>query len=210
MFNQFNGLMTRDDEVLWWIIIVTYFTFDAIYLHKWTHIKEAAHVFCTMPCHAMLFAFSFDFHVLDEVLPFLLRHTCAAVIGATNFAIYCSIQRQYFDTQSEQKWCCVEGAKVVLFDLCERQIDMRVWDEMHVRKIDYGRPIAWKNVTLISIFKRSSYHYRIELNHMLKLFVTNIFDEYPLLKKKLQFTLISMGFFSMLRLCDRISLGIFV
>lgn len=67
----------RDDEVLWWIIIVTYFTFDAIYLHKWTHIKEPVHIFrtvlCAMTCYAVLFTFSFDFsRVLDEVLRVLL------------------------------------------------------------------------------------------------------------------------------------------
>lgn len=70
---------TWDDEVLWWIIIVTYFTFDAIYLHKWTHIKESVRIFCStmlcramtshpMLCYAMLFTFSFDFsRVLGEV-----------------------------------------------------------------------------------------------------------------------------------------------
>lgn len=48
----------QNDEVLWWIIIVTYFTFDAIYLHKWTHIKESVHRFYipyhAIPCHATL------------------------------------------------------------------------------------------------------------------------------------------------------------
>lgn len=192
MFSHFNGLSSR-----WWSFMVDH---NRNIFHLWrnesaqmdTYQRICSYIlyavtWFAVPCHAMPFCLFFWLSCTRwSFTVFVLLHTCAAVIGATNFAIYCFIQRQRFDTQSEQKWRCGRGGKGGSFWFmwtsdwyaCVGRCASE-WE------IDYDRPTDWKNVTLISIFKRSPYHYdAIELHYMAKLFVTNIFDECSLLKKK--------------------------
>lgn len=190
MFNHSNGLSSR----WWWSFMVDH---NRSIFHLWRNISAqmdtyqriGSYILCyavpraepsrAVSCYAFyLFLWLFSCTRWSFTV-FVILHMCSSHRRYKLCHLLFHSKRTKMPCGGEegggQRWFFLIYVNIRLICVCET---------VYVRARDRQRPTDRKNITLISTFKRFPYHYT-ELHYVIKLFVTNIFDECPLLKKKI-------------------------